>query len=46
MQLNFMGMTKCTKIDVDEIPSHHFDFLGFYEILVATKDDKMIGNLY
>lgn len=42
-KLNFMGMTKIEKYVVDGILENNFQFAIFIQILVANKDDKIIG---
>ncbi|PNY14280.1 replication factor A protein [Trifolium pratense] len=41
-KLNFMRGTKLIKVKATEIPSNHFNFMPFHEILTSTKEDQIL----
>lgn len=43
-KLNFMGGTKVWKVTLADIPTNHFKFVSFVDILAAPREDKMLGK--
>lgn len=43
-KLNFMGISECKKI-VEDILKYQFDFMIFPDILAATREDVLLGNI-
>ncbi|GAU39681.1 hypothetical protein TSUD_320930 [Trifolium subterraneum] len=41
-KLNFMRGTKAFKVTANEIPTNHFNFMPFQEILACTKEDQYL----
>jgi len=44
-RLNLIDRTKFIKIENSAIPSHHFDFVPFKDILESTKEETYLGIL-
>jgi hypothetical protein len=44
-RLNLIDRTRFTKIDNTTIPSHHFDFVPFKDILESTKEETYLGQV-
>lgn len=44
-RLNLMDSTRFTKIDSSTIPTHHFDFVSFKEIIESPREDRHVGKL-
>jgi hypothetical protein len=42
-KLNFMRGTKVFKVHADEIPTNHFEFMAFQDILSCDKEDQFLG---
>jgi len=43
-KLNFMGGTRVFKITLADIPTHHFKFMSFVDVVAAAREDKSCGQ--
>jgi len=40
-----MGTSECKKIVGEDIPKYQFDFMMYLDILAATSEDILLGNI-
>ena len=45
-KLNFMGGTKVLRVSFVNIPSHHFNFVPFLQIVSAPREDRLLGKKF